>query len=75
MDELDLVLARPEGLDDAVDPIAGEAEDGVDAPLDQRLDKNVAAGPGHGRVLELVVMGKRGLKSVQSPRPAVASAR
>ena len=33
LNELDLVLVRAQGLEDAVDAVAGKAEDGVRAPV------------------------------------------
>ena len=42
LDEADLVLVLAQGLEDPVDPVAGEAEDRVHAPVDQLLDDHVA---------------------------------
>ena len=41
LDEADAVLPRPERLHDAVDAVSGQAEDELDAPLDERLDEDV----------------------------------
>ena len=38
-DEPDSVLVAPEGLHDPVDAVAGQAEDGVDPPVDEPLDQ------------------------------------
>ena len=51
LDKADLVLALAEGFDDAVDAIAGNAEDGIDAPSQQGVDQNVAGGRFHGVAL------------------------
>jgi len=49
LDEADPVLVFAEGFDDAVDPIAGDAEHGVDAPIHDGFNENIAGGLGHGR--------------------------
>src|SRR5690606_23510920 len=46
LDEADPVLARAQRLHDAVDAVAGDAEDGIDVPVDQRLDQDVRGGGG-----------------------------
>ena len=51
LDKADLVLVRPKGLHQPVDPVARKAEDGVDAPVDERLDECVSGGSGHGSLL------------------------
>ncbi len=50
LDELDLVLVRAQRLEDAVDAVAGEAEDRLDAPVDQPLDQQVGHGFRHRTV-------------------------
>ena len=47
MDETDLVLVRAQRFHDAVDPVAGESEDGVDTPVDEALDEVVGGCSGH----------------------------
>src|SRR5262249_43188533 len=47
LDEPDLVLILAQGLEDAVDPVAGQAEDGIHAPGQQLLDDHVARRLGH----------------------------
>ena len=41
LDEADLLLLLPQRLDDAVDAVAGDAENRVDAPVDQGVNQNV----------------------------------
>ena len=43
LDEADLVLALAQRLHDAVDAVAGQAEDDVDAPVVQGVDQKSAA--------------------------------
>ncbi len=45
--EPDLVLLRPECLHDAVDTVSGHSEDGIDAPINQRIHENVRRGRSH----------------------------
>src|SRR5438105_12668846 len=40
-EESDLVLVPADALHDPVDPVAGQAKDGVDVPIDQPLDKEL----------------------------------
>ena len=47
LNEADLVLPFAEGLDDAVDAVAGDTEHGVDTPGQQGFDQNVAGGRLH----------------------------
>ena len=47
LDEADLVLVLAQGLEDPVDPVAGQAEGRVHAPVDQLLDDHVARGLRH----------------------------
>ena len=47
LDEADLVLALAQGLHDAVDAVAGQAEDDIDAPVVNRVDENVGGSRGH----------------------------
>ena len=47
LDEADLVLALAQRLHDAVDAVAGEAEDHLHAPVHDRFDENVAASVCH----------------------------
>ena len=41
LDEADLVLPRAQRLHDAVDAVAGQAEDDIDAPVEQGVDEHV----------------------------------
>jgi hypothetical protein len=47
LDEADPVLAFAQRFENAVDPVAGNPENRIDAPLDKRVDENVAGGLGH----------------------------
>ena len=47
LDEADLVLVLAQGLEDPVDPVAGQAEGRIHAPVDQLLDDDVARGLRH----------------------------
>ena len=47
LDEADLLLLLPQRLDDAVDAVAGDAENRVDAPVDQGVNQNVRRRGGH----------------------------
>ena len=51
LDEADLVLVRAQRLEDAVDAVAGEAEDRVHAPVDQPLDQQIGDGLRHRSLL------------------------
>src|SRR5439155_9612606 len=44
LDEADLVPALAQRLHDAVDAVAGQAEDDLDAPVQQGLDEHVRGG-------------------------------
>src|SRR6266540_4828607 len=41
LDELQSLLIRSQGLEDAVDAVAWKPEDGIDAPFDQALDQQI----------------------------------
>ena len=51
LDEADQLLAFPQRLDDAVDAVPGQPEDGVHPPVDQVLHQNVAPGLRHRALL------------------------
>ena len=57
LNETDLVLARAQRLHDAVDAIAGQAEDDIDAPVNEGFDEDVGSGVGHGGAPELRTYG------------------
>jgi hypothetical protein len=46
-DEVDLVLIAPQAFCDPIDSVARYPEDGVDAPVDQPLDKQFCGNLGH----------------------------
>jgi len=48
LDEPNFLLALPQRLHDAVDPIAWDSEDSVHSPVDQALDQEVSSGGCHG---------------------------
>jgi hypothetical protein len=66
--EADLVLPGAQRLHDAVDAVARQAEDGVDAPGDEGVDEQVCGGLGHDA---LPVMEREG----QSPALAAVPAK
>src|SRR3954447_11242762 len=41
LNEADLVLFLPQAFHDPVNPVAGDSEDGIHAPINQRLNNNV----------------------------------
>jgi hypothetical protein len=43
VDETNFVLADSQSFDHAIDAITGEAENGVDSPLQERFDKNLGS--------------------------------
>jgi len=47
MNEADLVLMDAAGFHDTIDPVAGQAEDRVDPPIDQALDQDFRGRSGH----------------------------
>ena len=51
LDEANFVLALAQRFEDSVDAVAGQSEDHLDAPVDQRLNEDVAGGLGHGFLL------------------------
>jgi hypothetical protein len=51
LNESDLVLPRPERLHDAVDAIAWQSEDDLDAPLVKGVDENVCCRICHDSLL------------------------
>ena len=64
LDEADRVLALAQRLHDAVDAVAGQAEDGIHAPVLQHVDQNVGGCLSHGIA--------RSAKQVEVPRAALA---
>ena len=58
LDEADLVLVRAQRLHDAVDAVAGQAEDSVDSPVDEALYEDVGGCSGHGLLISLSVRAR-----------------
>ena len=48
--ETDLVLTRPERLHDPVDPVARQAEDDLDLPIQQCFNERIGSGASHGNL-------------------------
>ena len=51
LNESNLFLTLAQSFDNSIDAVTGETEENLDAPVVDRIEKNIGSGIGHGLII------------------------